>query len=65
MALSDLNPLIGTGGGSSTRIGYEASPHELEWPSAGGDELPGPLDDRNCRLIVWDAKGRVLIRIED
>lgn len=39
--MSDLRPQ-GHTHPSELRIGYEASPHELEWPAASGD--CGPVD---------------------
>lgn len=62
--MSDPKPL-GHSYGADLRIGYHESANELEWPSAAGDEVDHPELDRNCRLIVWDAKGRVILRIDE
>lgn len=68
--MSDPKPL-GHSYGADLRIGYEQSNHELEWPAASGD--CGPVDcfghethgQHPPRLIVWDAKGRVILRIDE
>ena len=57
--------------GVEFRTGYAPDAHSLEWPDASGD--CGPVDGfghetfggREPRLIIWDAKGRVLLRIDE